>query len=210
MNDGVSLRRLEPLDLPEVSSIHTVAFPSGVLTKLGSCVIQKYYEWQMLGPHEVYTCGAFLDGKCVGFYVGGSFRGATSGFLRHNQWFLVKHLLSRPWLIANPMVRARIKFSKHVLERSLKLNSPESMVKRAKKDFAILAIAVDPTSQRLGIGKMLMREAERTAVANGFSAMCLFVKPDNTRAVEFYESLNWSRVSKNATWLGNMRKPLAA
>jgi ribosomal protein S18 acetylase RimI-like enzyme len=208
MKNKVGLRSLKASDLPELAAIHDSAFPNAVLTKLGSRVVQKYYEWQMRGPHEVYTCGAFLDGKCVGFYIGGRFRGATSGFLRHNKWFLIRHLVIHPWLMANPMVRARIRFSRQVLVKSARANGRGA--RSEKKEFALLAIAVDPECQGLGIGTLIMQEAEDAARSNGFSAMSLFVKPENTKAVEFYENLNWTRCSRNSKWIGNMRKPLIA
>jgi ribosomal protein S18 acetylase RimI-like enzyme len=76
--------------------------------------------------------------------------------------------------------------------------------------FGILAIAVHPQRQGLGIGKLLMAEAENLARRQGFEEMGLSVNPGNRQAVEFYERLNWIRFSKDSVWKGQMKKSLAS
>jgi ribosomal protein S18 acetylase RimI-like enzyme len=208
MGKDIQLRDLDKNDLPAISAIHMAAFSDAALTKLGADVVRRYYEWQLLGPHEVYTCGAFIDGKCVGFYLGGAFRGATSGFLQQNRKFLVKRVLTHPWLLTNPLIRTRVKFSLNTLRRSAKPRSQESQPEKKGKQFSILSIAVDPQCQGLGIGKLLMKEAEAAARQHDFQELSLYVKTDNHQAVGFYESIHWKKFLKKGKWIGNMTKSL--
>ncbi len=79
MNPPVSdllVRNLEVKDLPAVATVHKAAFPKSALTMLGTEAVRRYYEWQLLGPHESISLGAFLGPEVVGFCVGGIFRGA--------------------------------------------------------------------------------------------------------------------------------------
>src|SRR5688572_23507902 len=111
----VTLRRLGSADLPRVAIVHHLAFPDSALAKLGSEAICRYYEWQLHGPHEVVASGAFMNGECVGFCFSGVFRGATSGFLKRNRTYLVKRVVTHPWLLTNELVRSRLLTSIRIL-----------------------------------------------------------------------------------------------
>ncbi len=76
--------------------------------------------------------------------------------------------------------------------------------------FGILAIAVHPQRQGLGIGKLLMDQAEAEARRYGYQEMDLTVSPRNRQAIQFYERLNWKKFSKDSVWKGEMRKFLAS
>ena len=78
------------------------------------------------------------------------------------------------------------------------------------RQFGILAIAVHPDFQGLGVGQALMAHAESVARIQQFPQMQLSVAPDNQQAVRFYERLGWQRIVKPGhEWKGDMIKPLA-
>src|SRR5438445_9792591 len=104
----VTLRKLGSADLPRVATVHQLAFPHSALAKLGSEAVRRYYEWQLHGPHEVVASGAFINSECVGFCFSGVFRGATSGFLKRNRTYLIKRVVTHPWLLTNGLVRSRL------------------------------------------------------------------------------------------------------
>ena len=84
-----------------------------------------------------------------------------------------------------------------------------AVVANKKKSFGILAIAVSPYYQKRGIGRLLMEEMERIALAEGFTHMNLSVARDNQKAIQFYESLGWvKQVDAAGKWHGNMSKEL--
>ncbi|MGC1381256.1 MAG: hypothetical protein WA814_09590, partial [Candidatus Baltobacteraceae bacterium] len=100
--DRPLLRPLRPAELPAVAAIHAAAFPESWLTALGPATIERYYDWQLRGPHEAYPFSASLDGRLAGFCFGGIFPTAISGFLRRNRAHLAWRVVARPRLVANP------------------------------------------------------------------------------------------------------------
>ena len=211
MQTQVLIRTLEAKDLPGVAMVHMLAFPESALTMLGTEAVRRYYEWQLVGPHDVAALSAFANGELVGFCFGGIFRGAMSGFVRRNRKFLIGHVLAHPWLIRNQIFRDRLATGARVLKRHAKPKaSPPRLKNHNLNQFGILAIAVHPQRQGLGIGKLLMNEAEDVARRQGFQTMDLTVNPGNRQAVEFYERLNWIRFSKDSVWKGQMKKSLAS
>src|SRR6267378_4194115 len=120
MQTPVLIRTLEGKDLPGVSMVHMLAFPESALTMLGTEAVRRYYEWQLVGPHDVAALGAFVNAELVGFCFGGIFRGAMSGFVRKNRKFLIGHVLAQPWLIRNPIFRDRLATGARVLKRRAK------------------------------------------------------------------------------------------
>ncbi|MEM0156013.1 MAG: N-acetyltransferase [Thermoplasmataceae archaeon] len=54
--------------------------------------------------------------------------------------------------------------------------------------FDLESIAVDPTSQNKGIGRMLIREMERQMISRGGKTSILEVRDTNEKAIKFYQS----------------------
>ena len=218
MTDKIILRELNTDDLPLIAAVHSAAFPDGALTRLGRVVVERYYLWQLTGPHStVRAVGAFSGGDCAGFSFGGVFTGgSTSGFLRLNKTLLVKQFLLHPQNILSPQYLQRVWTSVKILRRAARRTleiaaenaSPNKKSPKKPASFGILSIAVSPEFQSHGIGKMLLLDAEREAVRSGFSQMDLMVHPDNTQAVRFYEKLEWEKLSADGKWRGVMIKKL--
>lgn len=207
----MQFRQLSVDDLDAIVAIHLLAFPRSAMSSLGAAAVRRYYHWLLTGPHDRAALGACAGGRPQGFCFAGRFNGATSGFLHKNRLYLLMRLLSHPWLALNPLVRKRAV----VAARTLVCPSEPDKVltARAAQDrssFGILAIGVDPQNQGTGIGRGLMNEAERIAVARGFAFMNLTVHPNNLRAIRFYESMGWVRVERDGRWQGEMVRVLSA
>jgi ribosomal protein S18 acetylase RimI-like enzyme len=205
------IRTLTERDLQEVAGIHVAAFPDSVLTKLGRESTRRYYEWQLIGPHDAVALGVFCDNNLAGFCFGGVFRGAMSGFLHRNKVFLLVRVITHPWLAMNPVFLDRLNLSMSILKprRSAEIRKQAPSLKgETIRPFGILSIAVHPRRQGLGVGKMLMVKCEAIAGLRGFHQMGLTVHPANHEAVRFYERLGWERVITVSTWTGSMRKHL--
>lgn len=206
----VIIRTLQSADLKEVSQIHMRAFPASALTKLGAEAVSRYYRWLLEGPHEAVNLVAELDSDLVGFCFAGVFRGAMSGFLKHNRNFLVSNIMRKPWLVANPLFRERLVNAARITKRNRKSQTPNNQAATTQRPFGILAVAVDPRCQGLGVGRLLMEKAEENARARGFTEMILTVSPSNSQAIRFYQNLDWTRVTSNGGWNGGMKKLLNA
>lgn len=208
----VEVRTLDISDVGEVTSIHFGAFPKSALTRLGVEAVRRYYAWQFQGPHELYPIGVTMRGELAGYCLGGVFPTAISGFLKRNKRFLAWRVVSHPWLLVNPLVRNRMWGGFETLWQTRNVPMPERPTvpkTEAKRPFDILAIAVHPRFQRLGLGRLLMDHAEALAIKNGFLVMTLVVNKDNAQALRFYETLAWEKAMMRGSWRGNMVKRLA-
>lgn len=199
--------------IKDVALVHRQASPESAWTKMGQRVVEEFYLSHLLRPHPVVNAvTAFLDGKCAGFCISGVFKFRASGFLAENKNLLALSIAARPWLLFNPMFREKLKTGVRVLKRfdakkqSL-LTAPAGQSPRIDS-FGVLVIAVSPRYQGLGIGKLLMENAEGKAAELGYKKMDLTVNTDNHNGIKFYESLNWRKHFTNHNWAGVMTKKL--
>ena len=210
MNPKVILKSLKTDDLPLIARVHIDSFPDSALSKLGSQVVELYYLWQMTGPHQkVRATGAFVANECAGFSFSGIFHGSTSGFIRQNKSALVKSVVRNPRLLFNSLYLKRLSEGIRLLAR-IGRKKPESQIAgiRPAPKYGILSIAVSPHFQKLGIGHLLMLDAEEEALKYGCSEICLTVHPANQKAVRFYEHQNWQKFTTTDLWSGAMMKNL--
>jgi ribosomal protein S18 acetylase RimI-like enzyme len=203
------VRELTLTDLREVAAVHRAAFTRSALTKLGVEAVRRYYEWQLTGPHDAVAQGAFYDDKLAGFCFGGVYRGAMSGFLLRNRLFLGWRVATHPWLLSNPLFRERLTVGVRLWKKYSRPQLAAPATQRvAPASYTILSIAVDPTRQGLGVGKILMQQSEARAHELGYAQMDLTVDPANEQAIRFYEGLGWRRLLDNGVWRGGMTKAL--
>lgn len=211
MINNSQIRALAPGDLPSVSMIHQLAFPQSAMTHLGSEATKRYYDWLLTGPHpDAFCIGLDRELTLVGFCFGGRFNAATGGFLQKNRAFLIGRVLTHPWLVFNPLFRARLTLGLTILRRLRRTQPapPIAWSELAKPSFGILAIATHPAWQGQGVGKRLMVAAEARAREKGFRQMHLTVHPDNQQAIQFYEGLGWHPENESGSWRGRMVKEL--
>lgn len=214
MSSVHSVRQLAPDDLSAVTSIHVAAFPKQALTKLGKDVVQRYYQWQLHGPHECVAAVCSVEGTLAGFVFAGVFRGEMSGFLRANMTFLTLRLALRPWLLLDELIRERVKLAWRLLRKHHSIRAQHGTAgrmapaSRAPAEFDVLSVAVLPTHEGRGIGAALMHFVEDVAVRKGFQHIHLYVNPGNRKAVQFYEKLGWRRAYDGYETHGRMEKAL--
>lgn len=198
----VKILKMRNEDLIDVARVHINAFPKSFLSKLGIGAIRRYYEWQMIGPHNHYNIVAELDGKLVGFCVGGISRGAMIGFLKKYRFYLAIKLLSKLYLLFHKDFFAKFVFAVKLFLKKIFFNEESKAKTRISDSYGILAICVLKEVQGLGVAKELMIESENKAKREGFKYMHLTVDSDNTRAIKFYEKLGFVKVlerSKNGS-----------
>jgi ribosomal protein S18 acetylase RimI-like enzyme len=208
-----TLLTLQINDLPDVAEIHVRAFPKSALSRLGKETVRRYYEWQMIGPHDLVATGAYLNGVMAGFCFAGTFNGAISGFLRRNRTYLAWQALTHFWLFSDELFRSRAKRGIQIFTRYLRPGANPSLPvtgassNEIKREFGILSIATHPEFQGKGIGKFLMAANERIALERGFETMGLNVSCDNEQAIRFYQSQGWQKIpGDEGIWKGKMRK----
>lgn len=184
-----------PIGLDDVDAmvkIHLRAFPASELGLLGTEAVRRHYRWQLTGPHDLSALGAFVDGRLVGFLLGGRFRGSTSGFVRSHLWFLVGRALRRPRLIMRASGRRVVGVAMGQLWRR-RGAAPERPGRVPDRSFGVLVIAVDPEAHRMGVGSALLEGAEIAARRGGFERLHLTLNPGNVAALAFYADHGWER-----------------
>jgi ribosomal protein S18 acetylase RimI-like enzyme len=200
----MKIRSIMDSDLSVVADIHSLVFPDSALSQFGVKTIQRYYSYQLNGPHDTLCICALDDSKITGFCFAGIFRGAETGFLLQNRNYLIWRLVTHPWLFTNEMVRKRMKGGIQNLWR-YKQQSIELPITPRVEKFGVLSIAVHPQFHGRGIGKLLMKDIEKKACQKGFSSMRLSVRQSNLKAVLFYEKLGWRKiVATDGIWWGLM------
>jgi ribosomal protein S18 acetylase RimI-like enzyme len=196
---NVILRQIKPCDVSAVTAIHRQAFPDSAITGLGRFAARRYYHWLLNGPHEADGWGAFVNGELAGFCFSGVWRDAEAGYVRANAWFLFFVVVSRPWLAMSPLFRRRIVLGLELLW-SYGVRQKRENASGAKEHYGIQAIAVNPSLRRSGIGRQLMKNADRCARNRGFDSIMLTVHRDNERAINFYLDLGWKKTIQDGVW----------
>lgn len=211
MNPEVVLRPIEANDLPLIARVHMDSFPESALTKLGAATVELYYHWQLTGPHpKVRATLAVFKNECAGFSFSGLFHGSTSGFVKRYKRHLILAAFSRPQLVFNALFLKRVSDGVRLIARVARKQTALSSTDTVQRvpDYGILSLAVATRFQKLGIGHLLMLDAEEEALRYGRSEICLTVHPENKKAVQFYENQNWQRRMTADLWTGTMVKTL--
>jgi len=210
MNTKISIKPLQVDDLDGVALIHQRAFPRSLLTALGKEAVRRYYEWCLIGPHDVVALGLFHDECLKGYCFGELFEDAMKGYLYKNTIYLIKCLLFNPFVFIRSEFRIKIIKGIDILFRRIKSSKKiKNTYNQSIKSFGILVIAIDPDIQRSGYGKMIMEHIERIAFYKGYNKMHLVVDISNISAIIFYEKLGWRKIlNENANFSGLMIKSL--
>lgn len=209
----MNLKSLDSSYIPQISQIHIQVFPKSVWTKLGRLVVERFYLWQLTGPHPVVeVIGAFVNDQLVGFILTGIFNESTTGFIRNNRSLLVKKVLVRPWLLSDGVFMQRLTAGYRLFRKSFlprKVNN-DIAKNNNRKSYGLLSMGVLSEYQNLGIGTALMKEVENKAAAQGYEQVHLTVDPINAKAIHVYEKLGWQKAFEpDEVWKGTMRKNLA-
>lgn len=209
----IEIRPLTLEDIPSIIKIHLLSFPESALSALGAGTIYRYYHWLLTGPHDAFIIGIWEKGSLAGFSFGGRFRGALSGFIKKNKWYLMGQVIFRPWIILKFQEAIDINLRILRLKRSSKIDEFAAQEQPSQKkhipSFGILAIAVNSKYQGKGFGQKMMKRSEESALERGFKQMNLTVHPDNKQAVGFYKKLGWKQwEGQSGIWKGKMVKAL--
>jgi ribosomal protein S18 acetylase RimI-like enzyme len=204
------IKPLKSEDLDSIVSIHLTAFPDSALSMLGRSVVERYYKWRLRNTLQTIRIGAYIDQSLVGYCIGGAQEESLVDFVRENKNFLVWQVLLHPQVFlsstvfwrARPMLRRFLSLLGVFRERKKKEVSNDPL------SVCILVIAVHSSFQGMGVGKALMAEAENMSHCLGARRMYLTVRPDNHRAIAFYERLGWVKAVQEGFWDGRMYKIL--
>lgn len=200
--------RLGPEHLNTIARIHQQAFPQTLLTALGGRAVARYYARELHRADQI-CLGAMLGNTLIGFCFAGLRHEAFSQFIRGNAIFLLLTIICRPWVIIQRSFFSRLRTALRLFLRPA-LHKPASRPATAEEPSScgVLAIAVDPSCQRFGAGRLMLETVEIIAIGRGWERMHLMVYPSNSGAVTFYLRLGWQRIRHHGAWVGGMEKTL--
>ena len=205
----MTIRALTRADLPAVTAIHRVSFPSSAITALGDGAVLRFYDSLLTGPHDAVGFGDFDGDRLIGYCYCGVWHNVEVFFVRQNLFYLALRTITHPWLLGTPFFRGRLRLGIDLLFRKRPERHPDAPPDPVGgASFGIQSIAVDTTVRGSGVGKRLLLEAERVARERGFARMDLSVHPENTTAVRFYEGMGWTRFESRGEWRGFMHREL--
>lgn len=201
-------------DVAQVVALHLAAFEDSGLSRMGTRVVRRYYQWQFSGPHpDPVAIGSWRNGELVGFVFGGARHQAVAGFVRTSPVTLALGAISHPSFLRRVALPKVAAVGRAILGGR---RHPSRPVPRAQPvapetgapSFGILSIAVDARYLGTEVASELIDAAEREARLRGFGRMNLSVNTENARAVGFYEKSGWVR-SGAEPWDGRLVKDLS-
>ncbi|HMB22272.1 MAG TPA: GNAT family N-acetyltransferase, partial [Anaerolineales bacterium] len=170
-----TIRRMVPLDLESVVSIHLSSFQGFFLSFMGASFLRVFYRAVLFDEGNISFVSE-SGGHIVGFVVGTT---KPYGFY--------KRVVMRYWcqlMIAAivPVIRQPV-----TLLRLMRRLGVVSEMDRGQSEVLLMSIAVSPSGQNLGIGTQLIDAFIAEAKRRGISAISLTTdKINNEQANQFY------------------------
>jgi ribosomal protein S18 acetylase RimI-like enzyme len=182
------IRTMTSIDCDRVVCIHLDAFKGFFLSFLGSRFLSAFYH-AVIGDSSGITLIIENEGRMTGFVFGTT---QPAG--------LYSRLLRRKWLQFAWAAFPAFLHHPAILPRLLRAFSTPKQKLPAENCATLMSIAVAPTSQGQGIGKLLAQAFIDEARARGSQYVNLTTDAVNNDAANyFYQSLGFHQVRKFTT-----------
>ena len=185
----MSIAPLRASELAEVAALHRVAFVGHAHAALGDAYARRLFDRARRSPSGVALV-ARRDGQVAGYALGVDMAHLDALQRGLRPWAALG-VLSHPWIVIHPHVRAKLTA---VAGRLLSRRSEASLAPRglAVPVMGLLAIGVAPWCRRRGIGGQVLRAFERASSAYGASSAVLSVYARNEAARSLYAAEGWT------------------
>ncbi len=179
---GINIRLAKQVDLDGIVAIHQAAFNSFFLTSLGKHFLSCYYSAFIKSDKGVVLC-AEKEGNIVGF-------SACSYFSKGFNSSLIKKNLFRFGLEAVRLVFTRPKAIVR-LARNMNKESSDAKINDKGQYSELYSIAVSPTCQGEGVGKLLLTATENDVREHNKQISLTTDYFDNEKTIAFYHTLGY-------------------
>jgi ribosomal protein S18 acetylase RimI-like enzyme len=191
-------------DVAGAASLHCRVFPDYFLTHMGQRFVERFYL-EFVDQARNYGLVAISDGELVGAVVGTlDYEGFFNCFYRQHFLRTAMTLLGR--FLVDPYIRrnlvSRIAHVRQALRsvaargRQTIPASEEPAVDQAPAH--LLSVGVHPDWRGSGLAEELVDRYCDALWRDGWERVSLSVRPDNQRAVAFYEKTGWQRSGASA------------
>jgi ribosomal protein S18 acetylase RimI-like enzyme len=201
------VRRLEREDVTAAARLHRIVFPEYFLTHMGQGFVERFYsEFVDRDGNYGYVavCGKELMGSVIGTL---DYQRCFNRFYRHHFPRLVLSLVGR--LIMDPYIRrhlvSRVAPVRQALlsiaARQQQMSAPEESLAADRAAARLLSIGVRPDKRGSGVAEQLVDRYCDALWKDGWECIGLSVRPDNERAIAFYEKTGWQQIASSPSAL---------
>lgn len=180
--DSIIIRNATLQDVPGIVAIHKQAFEDFFLTSLGENFLELYYSTFIESGEGVVYC-ALLDGVVIGFsacsYVS---KGFNFSLIKNNLFKFGIEALRLLFLKPKALVRLAKNMNKEINDSTITDNG----------EYAELySIAVSPTCQGSGFGRMLLNAIEEDVKGHNTQVSLTTDYHNNEKTLAFYKALGY-------------------
>lgn len=177
----IKFRKANSADYKRFAFVHTQAFEGFFLTTLGQGFLSTYYRACLKSYHTIAVCAYDEEDNIIGFASGSTWsKGYNKNIILANK--MAFGLAALNIIMTRPLALVRL------INNLSKNNNEED-----KGDYAeLLSIAILPTHKGLGIGKQILIEFEKEALAKNCHRISLTTDFDNNEdVIKFYKKLDY-------------------
>lgn len=197
--------RIEPLarrHLSVAADVHRRSMPGYFLTNLGRRLLMMFYEDYLVSPLGVgFVAVDEETGQVVGVVVGSTDADAFAAWSNRRRLALKLLLTACRFFCCAALWRQAVSRVRpmlgSLLRRGTARNGSRPDGGRTVR-AGVQTIAVVPEAQGTGVAADLMMAFEREMAARGVRRIVLSARPDNRRAIRFYEKNGWRRFAETA------------
>lgn len=178
------IRNLEYSDISEITILHKRIFgKTHFSSTFDKSLLDKYFR--ALVDHHDFKYVAVDDSRITGYLIAGKRPEVpVNRFFKKNTLAIILILLKNPYYLIEKIWAVFL----------LTLSDRKNV---SNESLSVYLIAVDPSAQKMGIGKKLLEYFEQKIIEKGIDHYTLAVRKNNAKAIEFYLKNNFVQVAKN-------------
>jgi ribosomal protein S18 acetylase RimI-like enzyme len=198
------VRGIEPEDVHGAALLHRITFPDYFLTHMGQGFVERFYS-EFVGRNGNYGYVAICGKELVGSVIGTL---DSEAFFHHfyRRSFPSLALISLGRFMVDPYVRrnlrsrmARVRQALRTVAARSQQVTPSAETPAPDRSAArLLSISVHPQKRGLGLADQLVDRYCEELWHDGIEWVGLSVRPENARAIAFYERTGWQRTGSSA------------
>lgn len=198
-----AVRELESKDVPGAARLHRTVFPEYFLTHMGQGFVERFYSEfvdQDGNYGYVAICGKELVGSVIGTL---DYQRCFNRFYRRHFPRLALTLVGRT--IVDPYIRrhlasrmAHVRQALHsIIARRLQVSVAAESPVSDQTLAHLLSVGVHPDQRGSGLAEQLVDRYCCVLWQDGWECVDLSVRPENARAIAFYERTGWQRIGSS-------------
>jgi len=206
-----TVRGLESKDVPEAARLHRTFFPEYFLTHMGQGFVERFYS-EFVDRDGNYGYVAICGKEVVGSVIGTlDYQRCFNRFYRRHFPMLALTLVGR--LIMDPYIRRQLAGrTGHVRQALHSFAARRQQTSVLEESLAadgavarLLSIGVHPNRRGSGLAEQMVDRYCNALWEDGWERVGLSVRPENARAIAFYEKTGWQRIGSSPSALQYLR-----